>query len=166
MEAYWKQSGSKVEAKWRQSEVLGYMCLLAKEVPHEEYKRGPVSMKNQDSLWIINTLDWYYKFSKSIVISFFPLSYLLLLSSQSLQRLCQTPDIWPFPSNQGRTDLVHVCPTPSLRGLNNLSNLRLYDNSIGTRYPRVASVTTRRAGKSEFRLLGIVITQRSHIFER
>ena len=35
-----------------------------------------------------------------------------------------------------------------------------------TRYPRIASVTTRRAGKSEFRLLGIVITQRSHIFER
>ena len=28
-------------------------------------------MKDQDSLWIINTLDWYYKFSKSIVISYF-----------------------------------------------------------------------------------------------
>jgi hypothetical protein len=35
-----------------------------------------------------------------------------------------------------------------------------------TRYPRIASVTTRRAGKSDFRLLGIVITQHSHIFER
>ena len=66
---------STVEAKWRQSEVLGYMCLLAKEVPHEEYKRDPVSMKDQDSLWIISTLNWYYKFSKSIVISFFTLSY-------------------------------------------------------------------------------------------
>jgi len=27
----------------------------------------------------------------------------------------------------GRTDLLHVWPTPSLRGLNNLGNLRLYD---------------------------------------
>jgi hypothetical protein len=36
----------------------------------EDYKRDPVSMKDQDSLWIINTLNWYYKFSKSIVISF------------------------------------------------------------------------------------------------
>jgi len=38
--------------------------------------------------------------------------------------------------------------------------------TLPTRYPWIASVTTRRAGKSEFRLLGIVITQRSHIFER
>jgi hypothetical protein len=53
----------------------------------EEYKRDQVSMKDQDSLWIISTLNWYYKFSKSIVISFFPLSYLLLLSSQTLRRL-------------------------------------------------------------------------------
>ena len=35
-------------------------------------------MKDQDSLWIISTLNWYYKFSKSIVISVFTLSYLLL----------------------------------------------------------------------------------------
>ena len=49
-----------------------------------------VSMKDQDSLWIINPLNWYYKFSKSIVILFFILSFLLLLSSQSLRRLCQT----------------------------------------------------------------------------
>ena len=49
--------------------------------PVDDYKRGPVSMKDQDSLWIINTRSWYYKFSKSIVISFFTLSYLLLLSS-------------------------------------------------------------------------------------
>ena len=90
MAARWKQSGSILEAKWSQSEVLGYMCLLTKEVPHEEYKRGPVSMKDQDSLWIINTLDWYYKFSKSIVISVFYPFLLLLLSTQSLRRLCQT----------------------------------------------------------------------------
>jgi hypothetical protein len=32
-------------------------------------------MKDQDSPWIISTLNWYYKFSKSIVISFFTLSY-------------------------------------------------------------------------------------------
>ena len=32
-------------------------------------------MKDQDSLWIINPLNWYYKFSKSIVISVFTLSY-------------------------------------------------------------------------------------------
>jgi hypothetical protein len=32
----------------------------------EEYKRDQVSMKDQDSLWIISTLNWYYKFSKSI----------------------------------------------------------------------------------------------------
>ena len=35
-------------------------------------------MKDQDSLWIINPLNWYYKFSKSIVISVFN-PFLLLL---------------------------------------------------------------------------------------
>ncbi|KAN0085062.1 hypothetical protein V8E54_001529 [Elaphomyces granulatus] len=54
-----------------------------------------------------------------------PFLTLLLLSSQSLRRLARHPT--SDPSNQGRTDLVHVCPTPSLRGLNNLTNLRLYD---------------------------------------
>ena len=34
-----------------------------------------------------------------------------------------------------------------------------------TRYHRIASVTTRRAGKSKFRLFGIVITQHSHILK-
>ena len=103
------------------------MCLLAKEVPHEDYKRDPVSMKDQDSLWIINPLNWYYKFSKSIVISVFYPFLLLLLSTQSLRRLCQTSRHLTLPLQPGRTDSVHVRPTPCLRGLNNLSNLRLYD---------------------------------------
>jgi hypothetical protein len=84
-------------------------------------------MKDQDSLWIINPLNWYYKFSKSIVISVFYPFLLLLLSSQSLRRLCQTSRHLTLPFQPGRTDSVHVRPTPCLRGLNNLSNLRLYD---------------------------------------
>ena len=52
VEAKWKHSGSKLEASWQKwiqrRYILGYKCLLTKEVPHEEYKRGPVSMKDQD----------------------------------------------------------------------------------------------------------------------
>ena len=75
----------------------------------------------------INPLNLYYKFSKSIVISVFDPFLLLLLSSQSLRRLCLTSRHLTLPFQPDRTDSVHMRPTPSLRGLNNLGNLRLYD---------------------------------------
>ena len=88
-------------------------------------------MKDQDSLWIINILSWYYKFSKSIVISFFyPFLLITTFFTISTETVPDTSDIWPFPSNQGCTDLVHVRPIPSLRGLNNLGILRLYDSNL------------------------------------
>ena len=95
-----------------------------------------MSMKDQ---WIINPLNWYYKFSKSIVISVFYPFLLLLLSTQSLRRLCQTSR--HLTLQPGRTDSVHVRPTPCLRGLNNLSNLRLYDTDLDDvlRYSSVRS---------------------------
>ena len=135
------------------------MCLLAKEVPHEDYKRDPVSMKDQDSLWIINPLNWYYKFSKSIVISVFYPFLLLLLSTQSLRRLCQTSRHLTLPFQPGRTDSVHVRPTPCLRGLNNLSNLRLYDTP---REPAFASPADPQSTTSAHSL--IIIDMFSYVF--
>jgi hypothetical protein len=39
MAARWQQDGSKMAANGQQSEVLGYMYLLVKEVPLDNYKR-------------------------------------------------------------------------------------------------------------------------------
>src|ERR1700722_17882337 len=83
-------------------------------------------MKDQDSLWIISTLNWYYKFSKSIVISVFTLSYYYYFLYNLYGDCARHPTSDPsLPT--GRTDLLHVWPTPGLRGLDNLGNLRLYD---------------------------------------
>ena len=51
-------------------------------------------MKDQDSLWIINILSWYYKFSKSIVISFFyPFLLITTFFTISTETVPDTPDI-------------------------------------------------------------------------
>ena len=69
----------------------------------EEYKRDQVSMKDQDSLWIISTLNWYYKFSKSIVISVFTHSYYYYFLHNLYGDCARHPT-----SPTGRTDLLHV----------------------------------------------------------
>src|SRR5467141_1590767 len=66
-------------------------------------------------------LNWYYKFSKSIVISVFTLSYYYYFL-HNLYGDCAKHSTSDPSLPTSRTDLVHMCPTPSLRGLNNLSN--------------------------------------------
>jgi hypothetical protein len=48
-------------------------------------------MKDQDSLWIISTVNWYYKFSKSIVISFFTLFYFYYYFLHNLYETARHP---------------------------------------------------------------------------
>jgi hypothetical protein len=54
---FWKHTGSKVEAKDTYDILIAFM--YKENVPTEgvSYKRDPVSMKDQDSLWIINPLN-------------------------------------------------------------------------------------------------------------
>ena len=95
-------------------------CCLAKEVPLEDYKGVQLSVEGSDSLWIINTLNWYCEFSKSTVISVFTLSYFITtFFTISTETVPDTSDVLTLPFQPG----PH-CTTLNLRGV---SNLRLYD---------------------------------------
>ena len=84
-------------------------------------------MKDQDSLWIISTLNWYYKFSKSIVISFFTLSYYYYFLHNLYETVPDTRHLTlpfqPAALIYFTCDQHLVCEDLT----NNLGNLRLYD---------------------------------------